>query len=575
MSWVVSNNSDVEFESLQPCFYPDEDDFYLCSPDSDLPGEDIWKKFELVPTHSLSLSSARLQSGPLSPCQGSLLEYGLHRDGNALDWASERLLLPPEADLLGVSGWALLQGTELGWSPSNLMSNIIQDCMWSGTSAMGRQESALIEKLSKAAGTMKCATPSQPGTTTASMVPGRIEVMSNPTSHSVDPVVVFPFPVNKGESCRGTQGGSVTARGATSPPCTSPTAPSSAAPARNSTQCCRTSTSSEYESHSDSGKYSTFILHANWARLEDSGRELQKNPGRFCYCQGCDLFSLHISNRTILCCTSQEQHPVLQDQRQLGLMRTFLPCRASLLRPAFLSHTRSLSHHYGLMLAPAENLGKLLPGTGEGEAGPQELGKAGAQLPAAIRQAHRSRAWESSPSPPPWIPQYISIALKEEAVKKEEEEEEVDGTVEKRCTSSNNPGTSLTITLLPKNSNAAFGKTAQNKSILKQCAPAHQQHNYAVLSPYVKPDKVASAQKKHTVLERQRRNNLTTRLLTLKHNVPELVNNDKAANAFILKKATEYIHSLQADNQKLLQAKEKLQARQQRLLKKLKHTWTC
>ncbi|MEE6513119.1 hypothetical protein FKM82_020581 [Ascaphus truei] len=336
MSWVVSNNSDVEFESLQPCFYPDEDDFYLCSPDSDLPGEDIWKKFELVPTHSLSLSSARLQSGPLSPCQGSLLEYGLPRDGDALDWASELLLLPPEADLLGGSGWALLQGTELGWSPSNLKSNIIQDCMWSGISAMGRLESALIEKLSKAAGTMKCATPSQPGTTTVSMVPGRIEVMSNPTSHSVDPAVVFPFPVNKGEICRGTQGGSVTARGATSPPCTSPTAPSSAAPARNSTQCCRTSTSSEYESHSNS----------------------------------------------------------------------------------------------------------------------------------------------------------------------------------------------------------------------------------------------ASAQKKHTVLERQRRNNLTTRLLTLKHNVPELVNNDKAAKAFILKKATEYIHSLQADNQKLLQVKEKLQARQQRLLKKLKHTWT-
>ncbi|XP_075423904.1 N-myc protein-like [Ascaphus truei] len=416
MSWVVSNNPDVEFDSLQPCFYPDEDDFYLCSPDSDPPGEDIWKKFELVPTHSLSLSSARLQSGPLSPCQGSLLEYGLPRDGDALDWASELLLLPPEPDLLGGSGWALLQGTELGWSPSNLKSNIIQDCMWSGISAMGRLESALIEKLSNAAGTMKCATPSQPGTTTVSMVPGRIEVMSNPTSHSVDPAVVFPFPVNKGESCRGTQGGSVTARGATSPPCTSPTAPSSAAPARNSTQCCRTSTSSEYESHSDSEE--------------------------------------------------------------------------------------------------------------------------------------------------------------EETAVKKEEEEEVDGTVEKRCTSSNNPGTSLTITLLPKNSNAASGKTAQNKSILKQCAPALQQHNYAALSPYVNPDKAASAQKKHTVLERQRRNNLTTRLLTLKHNVPELVNNDKAAKAFILKKATEYIHSLQADNQKLLQAKEKLQARQQRLLKKLKHTWT-
>uniref|UniRef100_A0A8C9NIE7 Transcription regulator Myc N-terminal domain-containing protein n=1 Tax=Serinus canaria TaxID=9135 RepID=A0A8C9NIE7_SERCA len=61
---MVSKNPDLEFDSLQPCFYPDEDDFYLCGPDSAPPGEDIWKKFELLPTPPLSPSRAGLQEHP-------------------------------------------------------------------------------------------------------------------------------------------------------------------------------------------------------------------------------------------------------------------------------------------------------------------------------------------------------------------------------------------------------------------------------------------------------------------------------------------------------------------------------
>lgn len=57
--------------------------------------------------------------------------------------------------------------------------------------------------------------------------------------------------------------------------------------------------------------------------------------------------------------------------------------------------------------------------------------------------------------------------------------------------------------------------------------------------------------------------------------VPELVKNEKAARVVILKKTMEYVHALQANEHQLLLEKEKLQARQQQLLKKIEHARTC
>ena len=82
MPGMICKNPDLEFDSLQPCFYPDEDDFYFGGPDSTPPGEDIWKKFELLPTPPLSPSRAFPEHSPEPP-----------------NWATEMLL--PEADLWG------------------------------------------------------------------------------------------------------------------------------------------------------------------------------------------------------------------------------------------------------------------------------------------------------------------------------------------------------------------------------------------------------------------------------------------------------------------------------------------
>uniref|UniRef100_A0A8C0S9G2 Myc proto-oncogene protein n=1 Tax=Canis lupus familiaris TaxID=9615 RepID=A0A8C0S9G2_CANLF len=194
----------------------------------------------------------------------------------------------------------------------------------------------------------------------------------------------------------------------------------------------------------------------------------------------------------------------------------------------------------------------------------------------------------------------------------EDEEEEIDVvTVEKRRSSSHSKAvTTFTITVRPKNAALGPGRAQSGELILKRCVPIHQQHNYAAPSPYVESEDVPPQKKikseasprplksvippkakslsprnsdsedserrrNHNILERQRRNDLRSSFLTLRDHVPELVKNEKAAKVVILKKATEYVHSLQAEEQQLLLEKEKLQARQQQLLKKIEHARTC
>ncbi|KAM6279799.1 N-myc proto-oncogene protein isoform 1-T4 [Porphyrio hochstetteri] len=436
MPGMVSKNPDLEFDSLQPCFYPDEDDFYLCGPDSAPPGEDIWKKFELLPTPPLSPSRAGLQEHPPGggPVPWGGVALGGCRPADPLDWASELLLLPPEADLWGGSDGGDFFETGLGVN-NNLNSIIIQDCMWSGFSAREKLERAVSEKLQGKAPTAP-APPPPPGAAAASSpaaaASGRAE-LGGAVPECVDPAVVFPFPVNKREAAAG--GGAP--RGARPP-----------------------------------------------------------------------------------------------------------------------------------------------------------------------RPAGDSRASSSSSSGDD------TLSDSDDEDEEEDEEEEIDVvTVEKRRSSSNKAVTTLAITVRPKNTTFPPVRTQQNELILKRCAPIHQQHNYAAPSPYMESED-APPQKKlktevprpvkptiqpksksssprnsdsedserrrnHNILERQRRNDLRSSFLTLRDHVPELVKNEKAAKVVILKKATEYVHSLQAEEQKLLLEKEKLQARQQQLLKKIEYKRTC
>lgn len=193
MPAIISKNSDLEFDSLQPCFYPDEDDFYFCGPDSAPPGEDIWKKFELLPTPPLSPSRAALPGEPASASpDADPLGFSL---GDPLDWASELLLLP-EDDIWGASDDGDLFGSALDTNPNSI---IIQDCMWSGFSAREKLERVVTEKLGKA-----ISTATGGGRNVCVKAP---EVVSRSSvSECVDPTVVFPFPVHKKNGSRDSSG---------------------------------------------------------------------------------------------------------------------------------------------------------------------------------------------------------------------------------------------------------------------------------------------------------------------------------------------------------------------------------
>ncbi|KAF7477830.1 Hypothetical predicted protein [Marmota monax] len=125
---MMYKNPDLGFDLLQTCFYPDEDEFYFSGPDSTFPGEDSWKKFELLPILPLSSSCAFQERSPEPSYR-----------------ATE--MLQPEADLFGnhaeedeaFSLWALG-----GLTPNPL---ILQDCMWSRFSVGEKLVQALNKKL--------------------------------------------------------------------------------------------------------------------------------------------------------------------------------------------------------------------------------------------------------------------------------------------------------------------------------------------------------------------------------------------------------------------------------------------
>ncbi|KAM5143603.1 LOW QUALITY PROTEIN: N-myc proto-oncogene protein [Callospermophilus lateralis] len=452
MPGMIYKNPDLEFDSLQPCFYPDEDDFYFGGPDSTPPGEDIWKKFELLPTPPLSPSRAFSEQSP-----------------EPSDWATEMLL--PEADLWGnpAEEDAFGLGGLGGLTPNPV---ILQDCMWSGFSAREKLERAVSEKLQHGRGP-PAAGPATPGAGAGSPAgrghsgtagAGRAGAalpaeLAHPAAECVDPAVVFPFPVNKRDP-----------------------APVPVAPAGS---------------------------------------------------------------------------PALG----AAVAGAAAPASAAVAAPPRLGGRPANGGDH-----------KALSTSGEDTLSDSD----------------------------------------DEDDEEEDEEEEIDVvTVEKRRSSSNSKAvTTFTITVRPKNAALGLGRAQSSELILKRCVPIHQQHNYAAPSPYVEsedappqkkiksevsprplksviPPKAKSLsprnsdsedserRRNHNILERQRRNDLRSSFLTLRDHVPELVKNEKAAKVVILKKATEYVHSLQAEEHQLLLEKEKLQARQQQLLKKIELARTC
>lgn len=179
-SSLTSKNYDCDYDFLQPYFYYDneEEDFYSQQLQPPAPSEDIWKKFELLPTPPLS-PSRRPSLSSLFPSTADQLEMVTEFLGD--DVVNQSIIC--DAD----------------YSQSFLKSIIIQDCMWSGFSAAAKLEKVVSERLASLHAARKesmpadCAEPA--GANAWRMNSSYLQDLNTSASECIDPSVVFPYPI--------------------------------------------------------------------------------------------------------------------------------------------------------------------------------------------------------------------------------------------------------------------------------------------------------------------------------------------------------------------------------------------
>lgn len=196
----ANRNYDLDYDSVQPYFYCDEEEnFYHQQQQSELqppaPSEDIWKKFELLPTPPLSPSR---RSGLCSPSYVAVAPFSPRGDddggGGSFSSADQ---LEMVTELLG--GDMVNQSFICDPDETLIKNIIIQDCMWSGFSAAAKLVS---EKLASYQAARKDGGSPSParghgGCSTSSLY---LQDLSAAASECIDPSVVFPYPLNDSSS---------------------------------------------------------------------------------------------------------------------------------------------------------------------------------------------------------------------------------------------------------------------------------------------------------------------------------------------------------------------------------------
>ncbi|XP_041667822.1 protein L-Myc-1a [Cheilinus undulatus] len=168
----------MEFDCYQHYFLDDfdtEEDFYK----STAPSEDIWKKFELLPTPPMS---------PTRTLSGAAVHLSA---GDKLNWLSKVLGQDEECEGQFIPDTEELFG--------NLSSIIIQDCMWSSFSASKQLEKVSGKVVPAAAqtGVSPVAQISVRPSKAQCVSPGG--VLPTAATDCVDPAAVLTFPAS---SCR-------------------------------------------------------------------------------------------------------------------------------------------------------------------------------------------------------------------------------------------------------------------------------------------------------------------------------------------------------------------------------------
>ncbi|KAI4880385.1 hypothetical protein NFI96_023310 [Prochilodus magdalenae] len=175
---LACKNYDYDYDSFQPYFYDDDDeeDFYQQQRQPPAPSEDIWKKFELLPTPPLSPSRR--------PSTADQLEMVTELLGD--DAVSQSFICDSDQ------------------SQALLGSIVLHDCMWSGFSAVAKLERAVSERLaSLRAARRDAALLERAGSPRLAAAAAYLPDLGTPASMCIDPSVVFPYPLT--ESPRATE----------------------------------------------------------------------------------------------------------------------------------------------------------------------------------------------------------------------------------------------------------------------------------------------------------------------------------------------------------------------------------
>uniref|UniRef100_A0A8C5KC22 Myc proto-oncogene protein n=2 Tax=Jaculus jaculus TaxID=51337 RepID=A0A8C5KC22_JACJA len=197
----ANRNYDLDYDSVQPYFICDEEEnFYQQQQHSELqppaPSEDIWKKFELLPTPPLSPSR---RSGLCSPSYVAVASYSPRgADGGGGGGFSTADQLEMVTELLG--GDMVNQSFICDPDDESFIKNIIiQDCMWSGFSAAAKLVSEKLASYQAARKDSGSPSPARApgGCSTSSLY---LQDLSAAASECIDPSVVFPYPLHDGSS---------------------------------------------------------------------------------------------------------------------------------------------------------------------------------------------------------------------------------------------------------------------------------------------------------------------------------------------------------------------------------------
>ncbi|XP_013410679.1 transcriptional regulator Myc-A [Lingula anatina] len=172
-----------DYETFQPIYFQDDNEDHLHA-GTPAPSEDIWKKFELLPTPPRSPRRDREPPNITIPSDINTTEC-LYKVSELLDddfLTQTQIILFPGSTEQGSESQChcpppAKEDTSarcLGLCCTNLKSKLIQDCMWSGS------QDQKVEKC-------------EPSLKTPATAPS---VDINASTDCVDPTAVFPYPIN-------------------------------------------------------------------------------------------------------------------------------------------------------------------------------------------------------------------------------------------------------------------------------------------------------------------------------------------------------------------------------------------